>query len=58
MVATAAGGFTSNAAVGAGQLTTNTTGNVTVGTGTYAGNITGNATFGGAGTINTTVITG
>ncbi|MCX4079327.1 hypothetical protein N7280_01485 [Rickettsia rhipicephali] len=44
--------------VGAGQLTTNTTGNVTVGTGTYAGNITGNATFGGAGTINTTVITG
>ncbi|MFQ3886743.1 MAG: hypothetical protein AB8U88_03895 [Rickettsia conorii subsp. raoultii] len=49
MVATAAGGFTSNAAVGAGQLTTNTTGNVTVGTGTYTGNITGNATFGGAG---------
>nr|WP_029374594.1 hypothetical protein [Rickettsia conorii] len=49
VVATAAGGFTSNAAVGAGQLTTNTTGNVTVGTGTYTGNITGNATFGGAG---------
>ncbi|WP_041405458.1 hypothetical protein [Rickettsia rhipicephali] len=58
VVATAADGFTSNAAVGGGQLTTNTTGNVTVGTGTYAGNITGNATFGGAGTINTTVITG
>ncbi|MEG8230048.1 hypothetical protein O6R16_03055 [Candidatus Rickettsia tasmanensis] len=48
VVATAAGGFTSNAEVGAGQLTTNTTGNVTVGTGTYTGNITGNATFGGA----------
>ncbi|KJV88708.1 beta strand repeat-containing protein [Rickettsia amblyommatis] len=58
VVATAVGGFTSNAAVGAGQLTTNTTGNVTVGTGTYTGNITGNATFGVAGTINTTVITG
>ncbi|QQV75716.1 hypothetical protein H6P87_01280 [Rickettsia tillamookensis] len=58
VVATAAGGFTGNAAVGAGQLTTNTTGNVTVGTGTYTGNITGTATFGGAGTINTTNIGG
>ncbi|BDU59897.1 hypothetical protein FLA4_03070 [Candidatus Rickettsia kotlanii] len=58
VVATAVGGFTSNAAVGAGQLTINTTGNVIVGTGTYTGNITGNATFGGARTINITVITG
>ena len=58
VVATAADGFTGNAAVGAGQLTTDTTGNVTVGTGTYTGDITGTATFGGAGTINTTNIVG
>ncbi|WP_218460217.1 hypothetical protein [Rickettsia sp. TH2014] len=57
-VATAAGGFTGNAAVGAGQLTTDTTGNVTVGTGTYTGDITGRATFTDAGVIATDQIGG